>query len=670
MTNRKSLTEDSRADLIRRGKAGDNYKDQSKGRNRYERRTHSRVSSSVKNYNKIDMNKLFKDNILDVGVEVNGETDTYIVRLLWSGFLSSLKMYMKDQDEDTLDFRSISRALTDSFNHNDVFIHCSCLHPDTIIPLLDGSYPSVSEMLDRYERGEQLYVYSVDENGDFKPGVVEKVWITKTASSFIKVTLDNNKYIITTPDHLYMLRDGSYKQAEDLQIGQSLMPLYFNVWQNGYDGVKLNSTGKYHSVYKLVADYFKSDEINEALKRVSESDNMRYDVAIHHKDFNKHNNNPENLIPMTAREHWEFHANNCTFISEQARKKLSDRMKELNANPTSAMIANRKSWAEKGKLRNYDEDRKKQQSEIFKKTRSNETEEDKLYRLQRIKESYVKNNSAQKISARKKEFWAAKTHEEKSAIKLTADRKRIKSYIDNILADGLVPTPELADIYRIKHAPKWSSCFDSWEELISYYELNHKVINIEHITLSDIPVYDIKIKDYSNFLTDAGVILHNCPDWRYRMDYWAHTNDISSVEKTDDPLDRPSDITNPDDTKGPGCKHTLLILNNLSWLVKVASVIMNYIKYMKQHYPRLYADIIYPAIFEREFEEPVQLDILDKVAGDDEDTLVDDEEEIDTANQWAKTKSQFKVGNDYRFKPQEKEIEGQKQFDFDSEISD
>ena len=97
---------------------------------------------------------------------------------------------------------------------------------------------------------------------------------------------------------------------------------------------------------------------------------------------------------------------------------------------------------------------------------------------------------------------------------------------------------------------------------------------------------------------------------------------------------------------------------------------MNYIKYMKQHYPRLYADIIYPAIFEREFEEPVQLDILDKVAGDDEDTLVDDEEEIDTANQWAKTKSQFKVGNEYRFKPQEKEIEGQKQFDFDSEISD
>ena len=288
MINNKLLTEDSRADLIRRGKAGDNYKDQSKGRNRYERRTRSRVSSSVRNYNKIDMNKLFKDNILDVGVEVNGETDTYTVRLLWSGFLSSLKIYMKDQDESALTFRTISRALTDSFNHNDVYIHCSC------------------------------------------------------------------------------------------------------------------------------------------------------------------------------------------------------------------------------------------------------------------------------------------------------------------------------------------------------------------------------------------------PDWQYRMDYWAHTNNISSVENPDDPLDRPADITNPDDTKGPGCKHTLLVLNNLSWLVKVASVIMNYIKYMKQHYERLYADIIYPAIFEREFEEPVQLDILDKVAGTDDDKLADSEDDIDTANKWAKTKSQFKVGNEYRFKPaeQQKEIEGQKQFDFDSEMSD
>lgn len=35
-----------------------------------------------------------------------------------------------------------------------------------------------------------------------------------------------------------------------------------------------------------------------------------------------------------------------------------------NANPTPAMIESRKKFQEKGRLRNYDEDRRKQQSEI------------------------------------------------------------------------------------------------------------------------------------------------------------------------------------------------------------------------------------------------------------------------------------------------------------------
>jgi hypothetical protein len=36
------------------------------------------------------MNKLFKDNILDVNVEVTGETDTYIVTMSFGGFLDLL----------------------------------------------------------------------------------------------------------------------------------------------------------------------------------------------------------------------------------------------------------------------------------------------------------------------------------------------------------------------------------------------------------------------------------------------------------------------------------------------------------------------------------------------------------------------------------------------------
>lgn len=167
-----------------------------------------------------------------------------------------------------------------------------------------------------------------------------------------------------------MLRDGTYIQAQDLKENDSLMPLYFNE-KNGYETVKGNTTYRYKSVYKEVAKALKFDEIEEAKKRVQPDDNMSYDVAIHHKDFNKKNNNPDNLQIMTAKEHWEYHANLCgpnRPITEKMRETSRQNAYKRNANPTPAMIESRKRFNEKGRLRNYDEDRKKQQSEIWKKT--------------------------------------------------------------------------------------------------------------------------------------------------------------------------------------------------------------------------------------------------------------------------------------------------------------
>lgn len=132
------------------------------------------------------------------------------------------------------------------------------------------------------------------------------------------------------------------------------------------------------------------------------------------------------------------------------------------------------------------------------------------------------------------------------------------------------------------------------------------------------------------------VYIHcSCPDWNYRFSYYATRNNITSG----DPENRPSDITNPDDSLGSGCKHVLLVLSNTSWILKVASTIYNYINYMEKHYKKLYADIIYPAIYGKDYEEPVQLDIFD------DDTLETDSDTIDKSNEFARTKNQFKQGN-------------------------
>lgn len=126
-----------------------------------------------------------------------------------------------------------------------------------------------------------------------------------------------------------------------------------------------------------------------------------------------------------------------------------------------------------------------------------------------------------------------------------------------------------------------------------------------------------------------------CPDQTYRFNYWTTRNDYNSGA----PENRPSKITNPNDTLGSSCKHILLVLNNNSWMQRVARSLSNYITYMEKHYPKMYADKIYPAIYGKEYEEPVQITLFDT------DELDSTKDTIDVANKWRKDSTKFKPGN-------------------------
>lgn len=137
----------------------------------------------------------------------------------------------------------------------------------------------------------------------------------------------------------------------------------------------------------------------------------------------------------------------------------------------------------------------------------------------------------------------------------------------------------------------------------------------------------------------------SCPDWQYRQAYSASKGGYNSG-----PLEiRSSDITNPFDTKGAGCKHVNLVLGNIDWIMKVSSVINNYIHYMKEHYERKYADLIFPKIFGMPYNKAVQMNLFDA-----DDTLKDDADEISLSNRFGRTRTQFNkdrwVNNQRNFK--------------------
>lgn len=120
-----SLTEDTRTLLINKSKNQGPYKDQSHGKNRFERKKLSKIANTVKQYNKIDMNDLFKNDTLQINVPVIGETDTYEVTIKMEGVIKELAKNIKN-NQNKLEFRSVIQAVTKIFNTSDVYVRCTC----------------------------------------------------------------------------------------------------------------------------------------------------------------------------------------------------------------------------------------------------------------------------------------------------------------------------------------------------------------------------------------------------------------------------------------------------------------------------------------------------------------------------------------------------------------
>lgn len=774
------ILEDKKGELVSQAKKGANYRDTSKGKNRYERRTKSKLASSVKHFNKIDMDKLFKSDILDVNIDVAGETNNYIVRISFSGFLDELHKFITSRNITEIDRKVIAQALSHAYNTFDVLFNCNCpdfcLHPDTSIKLLNGETISVEELSKRFSEGESFWVYSTDEYGDFKPGKISDVWITDYTNEFIKITLDNDEQILTTPNHLYMLRDGSYKRADELSENDSLMPLYFKINSKGYEDVKLNSTAyptKFVSVYKTVADECLSNEIETAKVRSGEDI-----IAIHHSDFNKLNNNPENLVPMGKDEHWKYHSNHVhesgvldKFIqagqlrNQRIKNRETDEyefqaevmrkaIKEYNANLTEdekaqrserlfkqskAMWANpeskvhSKSWhdaaVKRGKAWHTPENNEKTRQGLLRYYQGI-SDEEKKKKMLLAREAFIKKYKgkphSEEHNRRKKEgmrkYYDSMTADQKALDIRNRNITKIGNIIQKIIDNGEIPSPETYAKYKTNGYPNYTKVFSSWSDVTEYYNLNHKVKSVQKVVLEEpVPVYDLTVDKWSNFLLGAGVVVHNC----YRHKY----NATQAGNLIGDPEERPIrpgvyhagglSAANYDGSRGPMCKHVTLAMKDTSWLIRVASVIYNYINYMKDHRTREYQKYIYPAIYQEPYpEDEIQLDLTDieqepteteegidlseyqEIVDDDlannngrlsvttraliddaglslqknsdggytvrGNKLITDKKQIDKINKLARERGRFKPGNEFRFKRNMEPTDDQQRIDFDS----
>ena len=119
------LDEATRTQLVAQSRNAGQYKDTSRGRNRMERKKYTKIANSVKAFNAIDMNKVFKQDILQVNIPVVGETDEYTVTIKIEGVIAEIQKNIKN-NSNKFEYRTIIQALTKVFNTTDIYVKCTC----------------------------------------------------------------------------------------------------------------------------------------------------------------------------------------------------------------------------------------------------------------------------------------------------------------------------------------------------------------------------------------------------------------------------------------------------------------------------------------------------------------------------------------------------------------
>ena len=100
-----------------------------------------------------------------------------------------------------------------------------CFTADTKIKLADGRNLSFAELIEEHKQGKRNFTYTMDE-GIIKIAEIKNPRKTKENTEIMKVILDNGEEIKCTLNHKFMLKDGDYKDAQELKSGDSLMPIY------------------------------------------------------------------------------------------------------------------------------------------------------------------------------------------------------------------------------------------------------------------------------------------------------------------------------------------------------------------------------------------------------------------------------------------------------------
>lgn len=435
-----------------------------------------------------------------------------------------------------------------------------CFSSDTEVALTDGRSVSFKTLVEEQTQGKEHFCYTLRKDGTIGVERVLNARITKQNAQVIRVKLDNDQEVICTPDHLFMLRDGSYKSAQALKPDDSLMPLYRKFSNKRETGITIDG-------YEMTWDprsetwvftHTLADRFNrwQGVYSKTEGDHC------HHVDFNKLNNNPTNLHRMPSREHIALHRTHIkktlhrpevieksrqVHKTSEFRKLMSQRMQQP---ATRALLSAQAQvqWSNPeykaymtSKWRHfYETNEQYRQQNNAQLDRAQQSfwsiAENRLVQSERVQAYFAENPDARQTQSEKAKLqwqdqalvewrreqtskqWTPEFRESrKAALHTTYYRKTIAVLKQIEIQNGAIDLQAYQD-FRKQTRDKSLLRFDTFcnryfsgdeqkaFEAVSNY--NHRIVSIEQIQ-ERIDVYDIEVPNTHNFALASGVFVHN-----------------------------------------------------------------------------------------------------------------------------------------------------------------
>ena len=433
-----------------------------------------------------------------------------------------------------------------------------CFTGDTELALASGRSISFEELIKESENGNDHYCYTVDSDGQIGVQKIRNPRQTRKNAELVEVTLDNGESIRCTPDHEFMLRDGQYCEARNLDSGQSLMPLYRKTSDTDTEGITIDG-------YEMVKQPMMRDfwEFTHLLADRYNIENGKYGSDTrdhkHHRDFDKRNNRPDNIERLSKEEHLQLHRDHAekTLHTEDVhnklrelrqtdafREKMSDRMQKEETVEILRSQA-KKQWEDdeyEQKMRQAWREYYENNPEYQEKVRKRLTEEAREYwgkeehrkeKSEQVQQYYEENPEA--VERRRKEAeeqwddeelleWRSEKTQEQWTEEFREQRMEAynKTYYENtipFMKEVMNEQGDLDDYDEIRCEKGGPNTLTKSTTIEKFFEdeaalqeavenHNHTVKSVESLE-ETADVYDIEIPETHNFALESGVFVHN-----------------------------------------------------------------------------------------------------------------------------------------------------------------